>query len=85
MLIVLAAISAAVLARATERTPQWQVAMGTLAGAAALTCYRLAAHLTADAHSRGARRLHRGDADRHRRVRAPGPALPDGRLTRPPQ
>jgi signal transduction histidine kinase len=42
-LIVTAAVAAAVLARAPERTPQWQVAAGTVAAAAAMTCYRVAA------------------------------------------
>ena len=39
-----AAMSAAALARAPERTPQWQVAAGAVTGAASLACYRLAAH-----------------------------------------
>jgi signal transduction histidine kinase len=42
-LVVTAAIAAAVLARAPERTPQWQVTAGTVAAAAAMTCYRVAA------------------------------------------
>ncbi len=50
-LILVAAFSAAVLARSTERTPQWQVATGTLASAAAYACYRLAVHLAATGHS----------------------------------
>jgi hypothetical protein len=37
-LIVAAAVSAAVLARSAERTPQWQLAAGTLGAAAAFAC-----------------------------------------------
>ena len=83
-LIVAAAISAAVLARSAERTPQWQLAAGTLIAAAAFGSYRLAGHLTG--------------APRHAAVAAGSGgallvmavsvhlalALPDGRLTRPP-
>ena len=79
-----AAISAAVLARSAERTPQWQLAAGTLIAAAAFGSYRLAGHLTG--------------APRHAAVAAGSGgallvmavsvhlalALPDGRLTRPP-
>jgi signal transduction histidine kinase len=82
-LIVVAAISATVLARSAERTPQWQVSAGTLAGAAAFGCYRLAGQLT--------------DGSRHAVAAAATAgvlvaiavsvhlvlALPDGRLTRP--
>ncbi len=46
-----AALSAAALARASERTPQWQVAAGALAGAAALASYRLAGHDSGGARS----------------------------------
>ncbi len=45
-LVLVAALSAAVLARAADRTPQWQVAAGTVAAAASLASYRLAEHLT---------------------------------------
>ena len=43
-LTVVAAISAALLAAARERTPQWQVAAGSLLAAVALAGYRLAEH-----------------------------------------
>ncbi len=82
VLILLAAISAAVLVRAGERTPQWQVAIGTFAAAGAFACYRLAAHLTGSAHAAALRSRHRRDADRHRRVRAPGPGAA-GRAAHP--
>jgi len=49
-LVVVAAVSAAVLARAAERTPQWQVAAGTLAGATGLISYRLAGHEAGPGH-----------------------------------
>jgi signal transduction histidine kinase len=79
-----AVVSAAVLARSAERTPQWQVAAGTLAGSAAFACYRLALNAAGNA---------RDDAvavstcatlvtiaiSVHLVL-----ALPDGRLTRPP-
>ena len=42
-LVVLWALSAAATARSRERTPQWQVSLGAVTGAAALTCARLAA------------------------------------------
>jgi signal transduction histidine kinase len=45
-LILVAVLSATVLARAADRTPQWQVAAGTVAAAASLACYRLGGHLT---------------------------------------
>jgi signal transduction histidine kinase len=45
-LIVAAAFSAVALARSAERTPQWQVAAGTVAAAGAFACYRLADQLT---------------------------------------
>ena len=84
VLIVLAAISAAVLVRAGERTPQWQVATGTFAAAGAFACYRLAAHLTGGAHAVAleactAATLIVIAASVHLTL-----ALPDGRLTRPP-
>jgi signal transduction histidine kinase len=83
-LLVLAAISAAVLARAAERTPQWQVATGTFAGAAAFVCYRLAAHLTGGPHSAALKASTAAvliviAVSVHLVL-----ALPDGRLTRPP-
>ena len=83
-LIVLAAISAAVLVRAGERTPQWQVAIGAFAAAGAFACYRLAAHLTGSAHAAAldactAATLIVIAASVHLAL-----ALPDGRLTRPP-
>jgi signal transduction histidine kinase len=48
-LTLVAAVSAAVLARAPERTPQWQVAAGTVVAAATLVCYRLTGHVGAGA------------------------------------
>jgi signal transduction histidine kinase len=83
-LLLAAVVSAAVLARSAERTPQWQVAAGTLAGSAAFACYRLALNAGGNA---------RDDAvavstcatlitiaiSVHLVL-----ALPDGRLTRPP-
>jgi signal transduction histidine kinase len=45
-LIIAAALSAVALARSAERTPQWQVATGTLAAAGAFACYRLADQLS---------------------------------------
>jgi signal transduction histidine kinase len=45
-LALVAAISAAVLARTAERTPQWQVAAGAVAASATLFSYRLAHHVT---------------------------------------
>jgi signal transduction histidine kinase len=82
-LILVAALSAAVLARATDRTPQWQVAAGTVAAAASLACYRLGGHLTGSA------------AHAAKAASAAGTliliavsvhlvlGLPDGKLTRP--
>jgi signal transduction histidine kinase len=49
-LVVVAAVSAAVLARAAERTPQWQVAAAAVVGAAGLVCYRLAGHDAGTSH-----------------------------------
>jgi len=46
-LILAAALSAVALARSAERTPQWQVAAGTLAAAGAFACYRLADNVAA--------------------------------------
>ena len=83
-LVIVAAISAAVLARAAERTPQWQVAAGTVTAGATL------AELPA--------RLHLTGGSRHVAVTAYTVGalvliavsvhlvlgLPDGRLTRPP-
>jgi signal transduction histidine kinase len=81
-LIVVAACSAAVLARSSERTPQWQVAAGTLAGAAAFACYRVAGpigahHAAAVGSTTGV--LVAIAVSVHLVL-----ALPDGRLTRPP-
>jgi signal transduction histidine kinase len=78
-----AAISAALLAAARERTPQWQVAAGSLLAATALASYRLAGH-------EPGRSWHQAQAVStvatllliavcmHLAL-----ALPDGRLTRP--
>jgi signal transduction histidine kinase len=82
-LILAVAISAAVLARSAERTPQWQVAAGGLAGSAAFACYRLAsnvtgAHAGAIAASTTATLLAIAISV-HLIL-----AVPDGRLTRPP-
>jgi signal transduction histidine kinase len=83
-LVLVAAISAAVLARAAERPPQWQVAAGTVTAAATLACYRLALHLTGSfrhvtvtAYTVGALVLVAISV--HLVL-----GLPDGRLTRPP-
>ncbi len=54
-LALIAAVSGAVSARAAERTPQWQVAFGSLAAAVALAAARLA-----DASSGGERAAARG-------------------------
>jgi signal transduction histidine kinase len=95
-LIVVAAISAAVLARSAERTPQWQVATGTLASAAAYACYRLAGHLASTGHLTSTGHAQPGAAQ-HAAMAASTAgmlvaiavsvhlvlALPDGRLTRP--
>jgi signal transduction histidine kinase len=84
VLIVAAAICAAVLARSAERTPQWQVAAGTLAAAAAFCCYRLAGHLTGGPRHAA---LAAGTAGALLVMAASVHlvlALPDGRLTRPP-
>ncbi len=83
-LLLAAAVSAAVLARSAERTPQWQVAAGTLAGSAAFACYRLS--LTATGSTRDeavavctSATLITMAISVHLVL-----ALPDGRLTRPP-
>lgn len=82
-LTVLAAICAALLARAPERTPQWQIAAGALAAGAALAWYQIG---------------HRGAGSWQWTAAATTAwllvvaisvhvvlALPDGRLSRPPQ
>jgi signal transduction histidine kinase len=78
-----AAVSAALLAVARERTPQWQVAAGALLAAAALASYRIAAHQPGHA-------WHPAQAACTAAVLALIAvsvhltlALPDGRLTRP--
>lgn len=78
------AISAAVLARSAERTPQWQVAAGSLAGSAAFACYRLATQTAdgarADAMAACTTAILITIAISVHLILA----LPDGRLTRPP-
>ena len=83
-LVLVAAISSAVLARATERTPQWQVAAGTVTAAATLACYRLALHLTGGSRQVAMAACTVGAlvliaVSMHLVL-----SLPDGRLTRPP-
>ncbi len=83
-LLLAAAVSAAVLARSAERTPQWQVAAGTLAGSAAFACYRLALNAAGSAHDDAitvstCATLITIAISVHLVL-----ALPDGRLTRPP-
>jgi signal transduction histidine kinase len=83
-LLIAAALSAAVLARSAERTPQWQVAVGTVAGSAAFACYRLAQNATGGAHDDASAictcaTLITIAISVHLVL-----ALPDGRLTRPP-
>jgi signal transduction histidine kinase len=82
-LVLIAAVSAAVTARAAERTPQWQVAAGALAAASSLVCYRLAGHLRGGGH-------HAVEAASAFGVLLMAAisihlvlGLPDGRLTRP--
>ena len=81
-MVLAAAISAAVTARAAERTPQWQVAAGALAGAGSLACYRLAGQAggghqeAATAYTVGALLVMAISV--HLAL-----GLPDGRLTRP--
>jgi signal transduction histidine kinase len=82
-LIIAAAVCAAVLARSAERTPQWQAACGTLTGAAAFACYRLAGQLTGEARHAATAAETAGvlvaiAVSMHLLL-----ALPDGRLTRP--
>jgi signal transduction histidine kinase len=83
-LLIAAAVSAAVLARTDERTPQWQVAVATLAGAATLATFRLGGHLTGSSHHAATAAVSAGTLlvmaiSVHLVL-----ALPDGRLTRPP-
>jgi signal transduction histidine kinase len=81
-----AAVAATVTARFSERTPQWQVAAGTLIAAVSLACYRLAGHLGASgprheaaaAYTLGV--LVTMAASMHLML-----GLPDGRLARPQQ
>ena len=94
-LIIVAALSAAVLARSADRTPQWQVAAGTLASAAAYACYRLSVHfagtvhLATQVHSPSGARLAAMAASTAGTLVAMAISvhlvvgLPDGRLTRP--
>ncbi len=84
-LVLAGAVSAAVLARTAERTPQWQVAAGTVTAAATLVCYRLALHPTGGAGHAAAAANTVGTllviaASMHLVL-----GLPDGRLTRPAQ
>ncbi|MGO8955996.1 MAG: histidine kinase [Streptosporangiaceae bacterium] len=77
------AISAAVTGRAAERTPQWQVAAGSLAAAGALACYRLADQLSGGARHEAVAAYTVGvllviAISVHLAL-----GLPDGRLTRP--
>ena len=83
-LVLTAAITAAVLARAPERTPQWQVAAGAVTAAAALACDRLAGHVHGSAQQGAAAAGTFGALvvmaiSIHLVL-----ALPDGRLTRTP-
>jgi signal transduction histidine kinase len=83
-LLLVAAVSAAVLARSAERTPQWQAAAGTLAGSAAFACYRLALNAAGSARDDAAAlstcaTLITIAISVHLIL-----GLPDGRLTRPP-
>ena len=83
-LVLAAAISAAVTARAAERTPQWQVAAEALAAAGSLACYRLAGQVNgghqvaATGYTLGALLVMAISV--HLAL-----GLPDGRLTRPRQ
>ena len=82
-LTLVAAASAAALARSSERAPQWQVAAGAIAAAASLAGYRLAGHLTGDARQLAVAAYTVGALivmaiSMHITL-----ALPDGRLTRP--
>ena len=83
-LLIAAAVSAVMLARSAERTPQWQVAAGTMTGSAAFACYRLALNATGSAHDDAiaictCATLITIATSVHLVL-----ALPDGRLTRPP-
>ncbi len=84
-LVVIVAVSAVGLARSRERTPQWQVAAGAVAGALALLCYRIAGHTAGSTqhealvgYSVGALLVMAISV--HLAL-----GLPDGRLTRSPQ
>jgi signal transduction histidine kinase len=81
-LVLAAAVSTAVTARAAERTPQWQLAAGTTAAAVTLACYRLAEHLSGSARHSLAAACTAGSL----LVMATSVhlvlGLPDGRLTR---
>ena len=84
-LVLAAVISAAVTARAAERTPQWQVAAGALAAAGSLACYRLAGQVSGGGHQEAATAYTVGALlvmaiSVHLVL-----GLPDGRLTRPRQ
>jgi signal transduction histidine kinase len=83
-LLLVAAVSAALLARSAERTPQWQAAAGTLAGSAAFACYRLTLNAAGSARDDAAAvstcaTLITIAISVHLIL-----GLPDGRLTRPP-
>jgi signal transduction histidine kinase len=82
-LVLAAVISAAVTARAAERTPQWQVAAGVLAAAGSLTLYRFAGQVGGGSHQAAATAYTVGvllvmAISVHLAL-----GLPDGRLTRP--
>jgi signal transduction histidine kinase len=82
-LVIAAAVTATVTARAAERTPQWQVATGALAGAGALACHRLADHASGELRQDAAALATTGALlvmaiSVHLAL-----ALPDGRLNRP--
>ncbi len=85
-LVVVAAVSAAVLARAAERTPQWQVAAASLVGAAGLVCYRLAGHDAGTGHGAALTRAESAATAAALLLMAISVhlvlGLPDGRLTR---
>jgi signal transduction histidine kinase len=81
-LITAAALSAVALARSAERTPQWQVAAGTLAAAGAFVCYRQAGNLT---HASGQAVMAGSTAGVLLAIAVSAHlilSLPDGRLTR---
>jgi signal transduction histidine kinase len=82
-LVIAAAISAAVLARSADRTPQWQIAIAVVTGAASMACYRLAGHLAGAGRQAAEAAYTTGTlvliaVSVHLVL-----ALPDGRLTRP--